>query len=645
VNNIPRKLDTDGTGTSLPTVHSTAEPNLEPSGQHIEDELALAAASYTLGETLVPGYGEAFEILDEGDSKINLIDADAVETNGDLPTVTAEAVSTRPSPAAETARMEELSLSDPPADGILKQSVTASLSAKRKAKKRPLPKYDLDKSIIVILDSLEGNHAKAVRVLKDYILEEGRAKRGIEATIEQKTFYVKSNHIPMQENFSDCGVFLLGYAEKFFANPREFSNRLLSREMDTETDWPNMNASEMRHDMRKILQDLAEKQKAEHKQNKKAAKVAKTAPPPLVKTDISTPTPQLQSPFKENSYTRAEVRSKSPRQPTPAQVGESPTNKGTLPPLAKTGVPAPKPEQQRPFQVKPPAKPETRSKSPRQWSLERGEVSPSRKERKPSPMVVIPSPARNSPKRQMSTSTNKNDNAGTGTAGLYSADRNRVAVEIRSPKRQKQSHAQTVSSRHWSPGKPKVAPQLPSKSPEPSRNAPRTDVNQSYPIENAEHFRNQRGSSEDPIDIIDDSQDVTIIPSPKSKERHASVEVIKAVSSRSPKKTHRSSQLVEKPVQSIAEVEDMRITNDDETRSPMDELLSKPREEVHTSRASREASLASRRVRAAQNARATQYTAEKKDAIAKALVLDEKDEVIPDSPAEQRRSPSHGLPM
>jgi sentrin-specific protease 7 len=631
VNNIPRKLNTDGLSTSIPAAHPTTQITLEPRGQHIGDELALAAASDTSGEPLLPGYAEAFEVFDEGDSKINLVDADAVEKIGDLSTITAEAVSVRTSPVAETARMEELSLSDPPADGVLKLSTTVSLSAKRKAKKRPLPKYDLDKSIIVILDSLEGNHAKAVRVLKDYILEEGRAKRGMEATIEQKTFYVKSNHIPMQENFSDCGVFLLGYAEKFFANPREFSNRLLSREMDTETDWPNMNASEMRHKMRDILQDLAEKQKAEHKQNKKATKATKTAPPPPVKTDIPVPTPQLQSPFKEKPSTRAEVRSNSPPQPSP-----------TLPPPVKTGMPAPTLKEQPPFQVKPPVKPEMRSGSPRQRNPEKGEVLPSRKERKPSPMVVVPSPTRNSPKRQANTSIDKYDDAGIGTTVLYPTNQTQATVEIRSPKRQKQSHAQTILARHSSPEKPKVAPRLFSKSPGPSRKALRTDVNQLYPTEKTEHVRNQRGSSVDPIQI-DDSQDSTIAFSPKLNGRHTSVEVIKAMTSRSSKKTHRSGQSVEKPMQSITKEANMWYPNKYETRSHMDGLLSELGEEVHANPASREASLTPRRVHAAQNAIARQHTADKKDTVAKALLLDAEDEVIPDSPVDKRRSPSDGL--
>jgi sentrin-specific protease 7 len=494
----------------------------------------------------VPGHGEASGNFDEGDSKINLIDADAVDADGDLAAATVEAISARTSPAAETARMEELSLSDSPTNKVSKQPASVSLSAKKKTKKRPLTKYDPDKSIIVILDSLEGTHPKAVRVLKDYILEEGRAKRGMEATIEQKTFYVKSNHIPMQENYSDCGVFLLGYAEKFFANPREFSNRLLLREMDTVTDWPNMNASDMRHAMRKIIQDLAEKQKAEQKRNKKSAKAMKVAPLPLVRTDLPSSTPRLQSPFQEKPPTHTELRSQSPRQPSPTKI-EGPPIEETLPPPVNTGLPAPKSKQQSPFHVKSPAKSETHLKLPRQPSLAMGEVSPPRRERNPSPIVAIPTTVWNSPKRQISTMVENYDSPATGTAALYPADRVQLAVEIRSPKRQKQSHVQTILSRHLSPEKLKAATRLSSKSPGPSKKATLPDGKQLYPTGYARDFHNQRGSSADPIPI-DDSQDGTTTLPPKQIERQTSVEFTKTASSRTPKKTNRSTPTVEKPM-------------------------------------------------------------------------------------------------
>ncbi|KAF2689022.1 cysteine proteinase, partial [Lentithecium fluviatile CBS 122367] len=71
----------------------------------------------------------------------------------------------------------------------------------------------------------------AVRALKDYIREEGRDKRGMDAVITQNAFYAKSDQIPLQENFSDCGVYLLGYTQKFFEDPDRFKNRLLSGQM------------------------------------------------------------------------------------------------------------------------------------------------------------------------------------------------------------------------------------------------------------------------------------------------------------------------------------------------------------------------------------------------------------------------------
>lgn len=154
--------------------------------------------------------------------------------------------------------------------GILPHTPSPASSKKTKRKHGPPAKrWNLNEPTIIILDSLGGGaRSQAVRALKDYIREEGKKKHDLEADITQNAFYAKTSQIPMQNNFSDCGVFLLGYAQKFFEDPDAFKNRLLKGEMDVNTDWPEMPMSQMRDTMRSILMDLYAKQEEERQRRK-----------------------------------------------------------------------------------------------------------------------------------------------------------------------------------------------------------------------------------------------------------------------------------------------------------------------------------------------------------------------------------------
>lgn len=155
-------------------------------------------------------------------------------------------------------------------------------SPKKKSKRKfTAPKKDPDQPIIIILDSLSSARSSAVRALKDWLAAEGRARRSMEAVIREKGFYPKANQIPTQSNFSDCGVYLLGYAEKFFQNPDEFKTKLLQGEMTADEDWPQLKPKDMRHSLREIIQGLANEQELtepKKKRGKKAADASKPLP-------------------------------------------------------------------------------------------------------------------------------------------------------------------------------------------------------------------------------------------------------------------------------------------------------------------------------------------------------------------------------
>jgi sentrin-specific protease 7 len=230
--------------------------------------------------------------------------------------------------------MEKLTIDDIPKGIIGETSGTASTPKKGKRKSGAhLKRYDPDEPIIIVLDSLGISHPKTIKVLKDYILEEGRAKRSMEATITQNALYVRDAHIPMQPNYTDCGVYLLAYVQKFFENPKRFVTRILTREMDRETDWPDMNASAIRHTMRNMLQSIAKKQREERKaqkKNKKGTSVATGNANAGAPVEASKPQllPAIQlkksaaatSPTDSAPATQERVPSRSPRKKSPKVV-------------------------------------------------------------------------------------------------------------------------------------------------------------------------------------------------------------------------------------------------------------------------------------------------------------------------------------
>lgn len=182
--------------------------------------------------------------------------------------------------------------------GILSHLQLATPPTKAKVKRKSVPKRDPDQPVVIVLDSLTGNsRSGAVRALKDWIIAEGDHKRGMKAVIKENGYYPKDTQIPMQDNWTDCGVYLLGYVEKFFQNPDDFKNKLLTGSMSAREDWPELKPSDMRHKMRQIIFDCYKKQEEDRKAQKKAKKgsaTSKKSPAPTTQEsgDQSRPNPE-----------------------------------------------------------------------------------------------------------------------------------------------------------------------------------------------------------------------------------------------------------------------------------------------------------------------------------------------------------------
>ncbi|GAB7330687.1 hypothetical protein MBLNU13_g02249t1 [Cladosporium sp. NU13] len=156
----------------------------------------------------------------------------------------------------------------------------------KKSKKRAAPslrKYPTDKPTIITLDSFGVGHPGQVSTLKKYVEAEALDKRGMEAAaagIQGMT----ATGMPVQSNYCDCGLYLVGYVAEFAKDPEGFVNKVLSRQLDQESDFASFDPSQKRAELRDDLLRLHEEQdqarialKKAKKEEKSKGKVGATA--------------------------------------------------------------------------------------------------------------------------------------------------------------------------------------------------------------------------------------------------------------------------------------------------------------------------------------------------------------------------------
>lgn len=171
-------------------------------------------------------------------------------------------------------RSDEIDLTKQRAGPSSRAATSLSRKSRKKKAPPPLQKISPDQPVIITLDSFGSSHGTEIRHLKDYLHEEAEAKREIDLpTGNLKGLTAKG--IPEQTNFCDCGVYLIGYIEKFIADPRGFVNKVLSRELDKKTDFANFDPNAKRADIREQLATLGKAQEEEKRAKKKEANKAK----------------------------------------------------------------------------------------------------------------------------------------------------------------------------------------------------------------------------------------------------------------------------------------------------------------------------------------------------------------------------------
>ncbi|PQE06987.1 ulp1 protease family protein [Rutstroemia sp. NJR-2017a BBW] len=162
--------------------------------------------------------------------------------------------------------------------GDLKTPVTKG----RRKVSHPPRVYDPKEPRIITFDSLGMAHSATCRNLRDYIVREIDTRTGVSVT-PPKFLGMTAKNIATQNNYCDCGVFLLGYMEEFFARPDAFIEDIMQSKYDNK--GYNTDPSKLRAKIRDIVFDLQDEvRKTEEPRKSKQVKVKAKKDPTKDKT-------------------------------------------------------------------------------------------------------------------------------------------------------------------------------------------------------------------------------------------------------------------------------------------------------------------------------------------------------------------------
>lgn len=136
-------------------------------------------------------------------------------------------------------------------------------------------KLDLKQPTIITFDSLNCPRSATHRILREYLEEEGKTKLSLDVDTK-RIIGMNAKQIPLQSNFSDCGLYLLAYLERFIRDPDEFVGKLLKKEMREHDDWPPMESRVLRRRLRTFLLRLYDEQEGLEKDPENTPMVAKS---------------------------------------------------------------------------------------------------------------------------------------------------------------------------------------------------------------------------------------------------------------------------------------------------------------------------------------------------------------------------------
>lgn len=264
-------------------------------------------------------------LLPQDDADLEEDETPAAEHDGHVDTCTS--IDTDAKPALVASDIDPVPVEDQlVGTGIidLEETKHVPISKTTKVKRGSGPrKYDTKAPRVITLNSLEGNQTSVATALKNYLKSEIKEKKGLDIETPL-SFGMTAKDIPFQTNFTDCGVYLLGYLEEFMKDPHVFTRTILQHEGRS---W-DVDAPALRNKIRdlifKLQGDYQEEQmhmKRERKRladERKAKSRTPTAEPqssPRVFSERPAPRTPMIASSGPNFHRRTPARSQSSRIP------------------------------------------------------------------------------------------------------------------------------------------------------------------------------------------------------------------------------------------------------------------------------------------------------------------------------------------
>ncbi|KAK5879632.1 hypothetical protein CesoFtcFv8_022731 [Champsocephalus esox] len=116
---------------------------------------------------------------------------------------------------------------------------------------------------ILIMDSLRGPaRSTVVKTLREYLEVEWEVRQGSSRCFGKDVMKGSSPRVPQQDNFSDCGVYVLQYVESFFQNPIPSFHLPVNL-----SDWfPQQRMRTKREEIKQLILKLKERQDVDRKE-------------------------------------------------------------------------------------------------------------------------------------------------------------------------------------------------------------------------------------------------------------------------------------------------------------------------------------------------------------------------------------------
>ncbi|KAM3602237.1 uncharacterized protein V6R79_000404 [Siganus canaliculatus] len=110
---------------------------------------------------------------------------------------------------------------------------------------------------ILIMDSLRGPaRSTVVKTLREYLEVEWEVRKGTQRSFGKDLMKGSSPRVPQQDNFSDCGVYVLQYVESFFQNPIPSFHLPVNL-----SDWfPQQRMKTKREEIKELILELQQQQ-------------------------------------------------------------------------------------------------------------------------------------------------------------------------------------------------------------------------------------------------------------------------------------------------------------------------------------------------------------------------------------------------